>query len=137
MSARISAAVGSGYEPRQTLATAADAARPFADLAAGVQVVAEEFVDFARELSALVVRSPSGQAVAYPVSESVQRDGVCVETTTPAPGLTEEQGIAAELLALAVAQELGVVGVLAVELMGELEEGGVGPRPVMVKGALP
>src|SRR4051812_24051784 len=42
------------------------AALPFEDLAAGVQVVAEEFVDFARELSALVVRSPSGQAVAYP-----------------------------------------------------------------------
>ena len=50
-------------------------------------MIAEEFIDFRRELSALVVRSPSAQAVAYPVSESVQRNGVCVETTTPAPGL--------------------------------------------------
>ena len=81
------------------------------------RILAEEYVDFARELSALVVRSPSGQAVAYPVSESVQRDGICVETTTPAPGLSEEQAVAAEELALQVAHELGVVGVLAVELM--------------------
>ena len=99
------------------LDSAEDAAVPFADLAAGVQVVAEEFVDFACELSALVVRSPSGQAVAYPVSESVQRGGVCVETVTPAPGLDPEQAVAAELLALTVAAELQVVGLLAVELM--------------------
>jgi 5-(carboxyamino)imidazole ribonucleotide synthase len=94
-----------------------EAAQPFADLAPGVQVVAEEYVDFARELSALVVRSPSGQAVAYPVSESVQRNGVCVETVTPAPDLDPEQAVAAELLALTVAHELEVVGLLAVELM--------------------
>ena len=93
---------------------------PFAalgGLSAGAEILAEEYVDFARELSALVVRAPSGQAVAYPVSESVQRDGICVETTTPAPGLSEEQAVAAEALALQVAGELGVVGVLAVELM--------------------
>ena len=51
------------------------------------------------------------------MTESVQRDGICVETTTPAPGLSEEQAVAAEALALQVAGELGVVGVLAVELM--------------------
>jgi 5-(carboxyamino)imidazole ribonucleotide synthase len=94
-----------------------EAGQPFEDLAPGVQVVAEEYVDFARELSALVVRSPSGQAVAYPVSESVQRNGVCVETVTPAPDLDPEQAVAAELLALTVAHELEVVGLLAVELM--------------------
>jgi 5-(carboxyamino)imidazole ribonucleotide synthase len=99
------------------LDSAADVDAPFAGLTPGVQVVAEEFVDFARELSALVVRSPSGQAVAYPVSESVQRNGVCVETVTPAPGLDPEQAVAAELLALTVAHELEVVGLLAVELM--------------------
>jgi len=100
--------------------SADQADEPFAalgGLSAGAEILAEEYVDFARELSALVVRSPSGQAVAYPVSESVQRDGICVETTTPAPGLTEEQAVAAEALALQVAGELGVVGVLAVELM--------------------
>ncbi|MGI8458451.1 MAG: 5-(carboxyamino)imidazole ribonucleotide synthase [Propionibacteriaceae bacterium] len=97
------------------------AAEPFADLGDGVQVLAEEYVAFTRELSALVVRSPSGQAAAYPVSESVQRDGVCVETTTPAPGLTAEQSVAAQQLALGVAHELGVVGLLAVELMERVD----------------
>jgi 5-(carboxyamino)imidazole ribonucleotide synthase len=95
----------------------AGAAEPFLGLADGVQVIAEEFVDFTRELSALVVRSPSGQAAAYPITESVQRHGICVETVTPAPGLTETQAVGAQRLALTIAHELGVVGVLAVELM--------------------
>ncbi|HEX8510166.1 MAG TPA: 5-(carboxyamino)imidazole ribonucleotide synthase [Propionibacteriaceae bacterium] len=102
----------------------ADAALPFADLAPSVQILAEEYVPFARELSALVVRSPSGQAVAYPISESVQRDGVCVETVTPAPGMSDDRAVAAQQLALGIAAELGVVGVLAVELM-ERDEGSV------------
>jgi 5-(carboxyamino)imidazole ribonucleotide synthase len=104
--------------------SAADAGDPFADLAEGVQIVVEEFVPFVRELSALVVRSPSGQAAAYPISESVQRNGVCVETITPAPGLSDDQSVAAQQLALRIAEELGVVGMLAVELM-EREDGSV------------
>jgi 5-(carboxyamino)imidazole ribonucleotide synthase len=90
---------------------------PFANLAPGVQVLAEEYIPFTRELSALVARSPSGQAVAYPVSESVQADGICVETTTPAPGLTEEQATACQRMALEIARDLEVTGILAVELM--------------------
>ena len=45
--------------------------------AAGVEVLAEELVDFRRELSALVARSPSGQAAAYPIVASTQLDGIC------------------------------------------------------------
>jgi 5-(carboxyamino)imidazole ribonucleotide synthase len=97
--------------------SAAQAAEPFLQAAEGVQIIAEEFVRFARELSALVVRSPSGQAAAYPISESVQRNGICVETITPAPGLSDRQAIETQELALSIASELGVVGVLAVELM--------------------
>ena len=108
-----------GYDGKGVwrLDAAAQAAEPFAQLIDGIQIIGEEFVDFARELSALVVRSPSGQAAAYPISESVQRDGICVETTTPAPQLDEDHAVAAQQLALRIAHELGVVGVLAVELM--------------------
>jgi 5-(carboxyamino)imidazole ribonucleotide synthase len=118
-----------GYDGKGVwlIGSAEQADEPFAALGglmAGAEILAEEYVDFARELSALVVRAPSGQAVAYPVSESVQRNGICVETTTPAPGLTEEQAVAAEALALQVAGELGVIGVLAVELM-ERRDGSV------------
>ncbi|MEV6106214.1 5-(carboxyamino)imidazole ribonucleotide synthase [Streptomyces sp. NPDC051940] len=90
-----------------------DAAEPFR---AGVPVLAEEKVDFRRELAANVVRSPSGQAVAYPVVESVQVDGVCDTVIAPAPDLAPELAGQAQELALTVAKELGVVGHLAVEL---------------------
>jgi len=108
-----------GYDGKGVwrLDSADQASQPFERLSEGVQILGEEFVDFTRELSALVVRSPSGQAAAYPISESVQRNGICVETTTPAPGLDNEQATTAQQLALMIAHELDVVGMLAVELM--------------------
>ena len=69
-----------------------------------------------RELSALVARSPFGQGAAWPVVETVQRDGICVLVIAPAPALPDDVGAAAQQLALRLAAELGVVGVLAVEL---------------------
>ncbi|MBW8089732.1 5-(carboxyamino)imidazole ribonucleotide synthase [Streptomyces hygroscopicus subsp. hygroscopicus] len=92
---------------------AEEAAEPFR---AGVPVLAEEMVDFARELAANVVRSPHGQAVAYPVVESIQVNGVCDTVIAPAPGLSEELSGQAQEMALKIAAELGVVGHLAVEL---------------------
>lgn len=83
----------------------------------GTELLAEEYIGFERELSALVARSPSGQAVAYPISETVQRDGICTQSITPAPQLSEEQAIRCQQLALSIAAELGVTGMLAVELM--------------------
>ncbi|MGZ4442646.1 MAG: 5-(carboxyamino)imidazole ribonucleotide synthase [Nocardioidaceae bacterium] len=84
--------------------------------AAGVQILAEEKVDFRRELSALVARSPSGQVAAYPVVESVQRDGICWEVLAPAPDLDTDLAVEAQQIAMAVAGELDVTGILAVEL---------------------
>ncbi|GAY18979.1 N5-carboxyaminoimidazole ribonucleotide synthase [Mycobacterium sp. shizuoka-1] len=85
-------------------------------LAEGVPVLLEERVAMRRELSALVARSPFGQGAAWPIVETVQRDGICVTVIAPAPGLSEELAGAAEQLGLRLAAELGVVGVLAVEL---------------------
>ena len=85
-------------------------------LADGVPVLLEERVEMRRELAALVARSPFGQGAAWPVVETVQRDGICVQVIAPAPGLATETGSDASQLALRVAAELGVVGVLAVEL---------------------
>jgi 5-(carboxyamino)imidazole ribonucleotide synthase len=84
--------------------------------ASGVQILAEEKVDFRRELSALVARSPSGQAAAYPVVESVQENGVCSEVIAPAPGLSADLAVDAQQIALRIAGALDVTGVLAVEM---------------------
>jgi len=76
----------------------------------------EERVDFTRELAALVARSPSGQAAAWPVVETVQTGGICTEVLAPAPGIDPHLAAVATEAALRVAGELGVTGVLAVEM---------------------
>ncbi len=97
--------------------TPADAAEALAAAEqAGVRLLAEELVDFRRELSALVARSPSGQAAAYPVVATLQVDGICAEVVAPAPDLEPALATSAQELALRLAGELGVTGILAVEL---------------------
>jgi 5-(carboxyamino)imidazole ribonucleotide synthase len=79
-------------------------------------LLAEERVNLVRELSAQVARSPFGQVAVWPVVETVQIDGVCAQVLAPAPGLSPELAIAAQELAIRIADRLGVVGMLAVEL---------------------
>jgi len=105
---------GRGVTLTRDVAEARDVAQRY--LADGVAVLVEEKVAMRRELAALVARSPFGQGAAWPVVQTVQRDGICVEVIAPAPGLDAELGSAAGQLALRLADELGVVGVLAVEL---------------------
>jgi 5-(carboxyamino)imidazole ribonucleotide synthase len=93
-------------------------------IAHGIPLMAEEFVPFTRELAALVARSPSGQGAAYPAVQTVQADGICREVIAPAPGLREDVALEAEALGLRIAAELGVYGLLAVELF-ELPYGGL------------
>ncbi|WP_309237479.1 5-(carboxyamino)imidazole ribonucleotide synthase [Actinomadura sp. BRA 177] len=85
-------------------------------LAEGVDLMVEQHVPFRRELAALVARSPYGQGAAYPIVETVQEGGICTEVIAPAPGLSKDLAAEAQSLALRIADELGVVGLLAVEL---------------------
>jgi 5-(carboxyamino)imidazole ribonucleotide synthase len=112
-------AVRGGYDGRgvalpRDLAHAREIAGGY--LVDGVPVLVEERVELRRELSALVARSPFGQGAAWPVVETVQRDGICVQVIAPAPMLPDAVAAEAQQLALRVAAELGVVGLLAVEL---------------------
>lgn len=84
--------------------------------AASEALLVEELVDFRRELAQLVARRPSGDVVAWPLVETVQRDGVCAEVTAPAPGADGDLSDEARRIATVVAEQLGVTGVLAVEL---------------------
>ena len=80
------------------------------------ELLVEQRVPMVRELAALVARSPFGQVAVWPVVETVQRDGINTEVLAPAPGLTEERSAEAQELAVRLADSLGVVGLLAVEL---------------------
>ncbi|HEX2905130.1 MAG TPA: 5-(carboxyamino)imidazole ribonucleotide synthase [Jatrophihabitans sp.] len=88
-------------------------------LASGTSLLAEAKADIDFEVAAVVARSPFGQGAAWPVVETVQQDGICTEVIAPAPRLSAEQAEQATRLALRIADELGVVGVLAVELFVE------------------
>lgn len=92
-----------------------------ADWFAGVEdggptLLVEQKVPFVRELAVLVARRPSGDAVTWPVVESIQEDGVCAQVIAPAPNLSLEEAERARSVALTIANGLGVTGVLAVEM---------------------
>jgi 5-(carboxyamino)imidazole ribonucleotide synthase len=97
--------VGSAEEARDWLRT----------LGPGEQLLAEERVQFGRELAVLVARSPHGQAAVYPVVETVQVDGICREVLAPA-AISESHAVSAQAVALHIADGLGVTGMLAVEM---------------------
>ncbi|HKE51222.1 MAG TPA: 5-(carboxyamino)imidazole ribonucleotide synthase [Actinomycetes bacterium] len=100
--------VESAAEAEPVLAAAASASGP--------GLLAEERVDFVRELAVVLARSPYGQVAVYPVVETVQRGGICREVLAPAPGLRTEVALAAVQTAMTIAAELDCTGVLAVEM---------------------
>ncbi|WP_344929952.1 5-(carboxyamino)imidazole ribonucleotide synthase [Saccharopolyspora gregorii] len=114
-----------GYDGRGvwTLNTPESAERVVGELLdGGAPLLVEQRVPLRRELAALVARSPFGQGAAWPLVETVQQDGICVQVLAPAPDASEELRNEAQNLALHIAEALGVVGVLAVELF-ETDDG--------------
>jgi 5-(carboxyamino)imidazole ribonucleotide synthase len=110
-----------GYDGKgvRVVSAATEADDWFATLAEdarGGALLVEELVDFSRELAQQVARRPSGEVRAYPVVETVQRDGVCAEVLAPAPHASERLIEVAEQIGVAIAEGLGVTGMLAVEL---------------------
>lgn len=106
-------------------ATAEDAAALVDELLQqDVPLMAEKKVQLVRELSAMVARTPSGEVRTWPVVESVQEDGICVEAIAPAPSTSAPILEQAEALARDIATELDVTGVLAVELFETTAETG-------------
>jgi 5-(carboxyamino)imidazole ribonucleotide synthase len=111
----VAKAIRGGYDGRGVWMLS-DPAEADELLAAGVELIVEEAVRLRRELAVMVARSPWGQVAAYPVVETVQRDGICVEVLAPAPGLSPDLAVQAQRLAIRIATELDVIGILAVEL---------------------
>lgn len=111
-----------GYDGKgvRVVSAAAEADDWFASV--GSPLLVEELVGFTRELAQQVARRPSGQVVAYPVAETVQRDGVCAEVIAPAPRASERLMEVAARLGVSIAEGLGVTGMLAVELFETADE---------------
>jgi 5-(carboxyamino)imidazole ribonucleotide synthase len=106
----VAKAVRGGYDGRGVWFV--NAGDPLPD----VDLIVEERVSIVHELAIQVARTPSGAMRCWPVVETVQRDGICVEVGAPAPRLSTALAAEAERIATTIASELGVVGVLAVEL---------------------
>ncbi|WP_136029941.1 5-(carboxyamino)imidazole ribonucleotide synthase [Microbacterium sp. PF5] len=107
-----------GYDGKGVrVVRSADDARDWLDaLGEGEALLAEELVPFVRELAQQVARRSGGEMIAYPVVETVQRDGVCAEVIAPAPAAGDRLVEVAEGIGRTIAEGLGVTGMLAVEL---------------------
>ena len=82
----------------------------------GVPLLLEAFVKFRRELSVVCARGVSGDVIHYPLCENVHEEGILRTTRAPAAGITDRIKKDAEEIGTAVLQNVGHVGVLAVEL---------------------
>jgi len=92
---------------------------PPSELPAGLRDVplyVEARVPIVHELAVQVARRPSGERRAWSVVETVQSDGICVEVIAPAPRTSPALAAEAEGIAMRLAEELDVTGLLAVEL---------------------
>jgi len=85
-------------------------------------LLVEELIDFDIEIAVMVARSPHGQATSWAPVETVQEDGICIMTITPAEKISATLAEKAQQMALEIAQEVGVVGVMAVEMFVKGEE---------------
>ena len=107
---------GKGVRVIKTIEDAADWLEPAMLGSVGGSLLAEEKVNFVRELAQLSARRPSGEFATWPLVQTVQANGVCSEVLSPAPGADQATLERAAEIARGVADGLGVTGVLAVEL---------------------
>jgi 5-(carboxyamino)imidazole ribonucleotide synthase len=87
----------------------------------GADAVLEEIVPFGREISAIIARSVLGEIRSFPVAENVHRRHILHTTRAPAQIAPEAKQQVADI-ALTIAEALGHIGVLAVEMF-ELPDG--------------
>jgi 5-(carboxyamino)imidazole ribonucleotide synthase len=113
---------GKGVRVVRSSADAFDWLMPEALAKLGGSLLAEEKVDFVRELAQLGARRPSGHYLSWNLVQTIQRNGVCAEVISPAPNATQETLQNAATIAKTIADGLGVTGVLAVEMF-ETEDG--------------
>ena len=111
----IAKAISGGYDGRGVWKV--NSAKELGDLLLQMpKMLVEELIEFDYEIAVMVARSPHGQATTWAPTQTVQKDGICVMTISPGPQLTPALSEKAQKLALDIAAEVGVVGVMAVEM---------------------
>jgi 5-(carboxyamino)imidazole ribonucleotide synthase len=83
---------------------------------AGGVLLLEEALNFEYEAAVMVARSPHGQAATWAPVLTVQKDGICTQTVTPIPQIEPDLATEMQEIALKIAEGIGLVGVMAVEL---------------------
>jgi 5-(carboxyamino)imidazole ribonucleotide synthase len=98
----------------------------------GDDFILEARVPFRMEVSVICARSASGETACFPVSENEHRGGILHLTVAPAR-VPDEVADEARRVATALAEGLGVVGLLAVEMFvdadGRILMNEIAPRP--------
>ncbi len=111
----IAKAISGGYDGRGVWKVASNA--ELAEILSHTSpLLIEELIDFDSEIAVMVARSPHGQATSWAPVETVQENGICTITITPAQSISAEVSERAQKIALEIAQLVGVVGVMAVEM---------------------
>ena len=98
----------------------------------GIPLIAEEYQSFERELSVVVARSRFGEVRCFPVSENLHHQNILTICRIPAR-LSERVEKEANRIATSLAEGLGLVGVMGVEMFllsdGDLLVNEIAPRP--------
>ncbi|TKI10716.1 5-(carboxyamino)imidazole ribonucleotide synthase [Bacillus wiedmannii] len=102
------------------------------ELANAAECILEKWVPFEKEVSVIVIRSVSGETKVFPVAENIHVNNILHESIVPAR-ITEELSQKAIAYAKVLADELELVGTLAVEMFatddGEIYINELAPRP--------
>ncbi|TJY42372.1 5-(carboxyamino)imidazole ribonucleotide synthase [Cohnella pontilimi] len=100
--------------------------------AAGTGLVLEKFIRFEKEISVIAARRPSGEIAVFPPAENIHVHNILHLSIAPAR-ISDEVKEEAEKLAVSIAETLGVVGLIAVEMFvaqdGTLYVNELAPRP--------
>jgi 5-(carboxyamino)imidazole ribonucleotide synthase len=86
------------------------------------QILIEELIDFDCEIAVMVARSAHGQATTWAPTQTVQTEGICTLTISPAPIISQDVAEKAQHLALSIANDISLIGVMAVELFVKGDE---------------
>lgn len=124
-----------GYDGRGQIVIRdpAEAKAAFEELGrTGRELILEEWIRFRRELSVISARTPRGEIATFPVGENIHVGGILDITLVPAR-IPDTLAAEACRIGEVMAEGLGVVGLLAVELfLGEddhLRVNEIAPRP--------